>query len=86
MSTTPPAPPAASAADSPQLTADQVAKKLRRTVIELADGKGPDGQPAKVPKPKRVAVDAAELLSFRDYGTHVVAVTRDGQKLSSLDA
>lgn len=82
MSTNPPATPADSAGESRQLTAAEVAKKVRRTVIELVDGKDGD----KVSKPKRVAVDPAELLSWRDYGTHIVAVTRDGQKLSSLDA
>ncbi len=50
------------------------------------DGKGEDGKPTKVAKPKKVAVEAAEVLSFRDYGDYVVVVTRDGQKLSSLDA
>jgi hypothetical protein len=30
-----------------------------------------------------VAVKAAEVLTFKDYGTHLVVVTTDGQKLSS---
>lgn len=35
---------------------------------------------------KAVKVGADEVLDFRDYGTHVVVVTRDGRKLSSADA
>lgn len=34
---------------------------------------------------KRVKCAVGDVLSFRDYGTHVVVVTTDGQKLSSLD-
>jgi hypothetical protein len=64
-----------------QLTAAEAAKRVKRTVTELVDGK--DG--AKVARAKEVPVQAAEVLSCRDYGTHVVVVTRDGQKLSSQD-
>ena len=32
---------------------------------------------------KILAVKAEEVLSFKDYGTHVVVVTKDGQKLTS---
>ena len=64
-----------------QMTAAEAAKRVKRTVTELVDGK--DG---KVPRSKEVAVHAAEVLTFRDYGTHVVVVTKDGQKLSSADA
>lgn len=67
--------------DKKQMTAAEAAKKVRRTVTELVDGK--DG--AKVARAKSVAVEAAEVLSFRDHGTHVVVVTRDGQKLVSSD-
>lgn len=35
---------------------------------------------------RRVKRKADEVLSWRDYGTHVVVVTVDGQKLTSLDA
>ncbi len=35
---------------------------------------------------KRVKCAADEVLDFKDYGTHVVVVTKAGQKLSSLDA
>lgn len=57
------------------MTAAQAAKQVKRVVIKLDE----DGKPAE----KRVAVSANEVLSFRDYVTHVVVVTTDGQKLSS---
>ncbi|MEN5179206.1 hypothetical protein ABE501_05415 [Comamonas testosteroni] len=65
-----------------QLTAALVAKCVQRTLIEMVDGKGKDDKPAKVPRPKQVPVTEDEVLSFKDYGTHVVVVTRDGQKLT----
>lgn len=65
-----------------QLTAAEAAKRVKRAVVELVDGKAEDGKPAKVQRSKEVGVDAAEVLSFKDYGTHVVVVTRDGQKLT----
>lgn len=68
-----------------QLTAAEAAKRVKRTVIELVDGKDADGKAVKVPKPKDVAVSAAEVLSFRDYGDHVVVVTKDGQKLTDAE-
>lgn len=71
----------ASGAEAKPLTAAEAAKRVKRTITELVDGK--DG--AKVPRAKKVAVDAAEVLSFRDHGTHVVVVTRDGQKLTDAD-
>lgn len=66
------------AAEAKQMTAAEAAKRVKRTVTELVDGK--DG--AKVPRSKKVAVEAEEVLSFQDYGTHVVVVTIDGQKLT----
>jgi len=70
----------------PGMTAAQAAKAVKRTVTELVDGKDADGKPAKVARTKKVSVSADEVLSFKDYGTHVVVVTRDGRKLSSADA
>ena len=70
-------------AEGKQLTTAEAAKRVRRTVTELVDGKDGEG---KVQRAKRVTVDADEVLAFRDHGTHVVVVTKDGQKLSSLDA
>lgn len=68
-----------------QLTAAEAAKRVKRTVIELVDGKDDAGKAIKVPREKEVAVATAEVLSFRDYGTHVVVVTKDGQKFSSVE-
>lgn len=66
------------AAEIKKMTAAEAAKRVKRTVVEYVDGK--DG--AKIPRPKKVAVESSEVLSFRDYGTHVVVVTEDGQKLT----
>lgn len=65
----------------------EAAKAVRRPVTELVDGKpGPDGQATKVSRTRLVAVKPDEVLSFKDYGTHVVVVTTDGQRFSSADA
>ena len=69
------------AAETKKMTAAEAAKRVKRTVTELVEGK--DG--AKVPRAKKVAVEASEVLSFRDYGTHVVVVTTDGQKFSTAE-
>lgn len=69
------------AADAKQMTAAEAAKRVKRTVIEMVDGKNG----TKVPRAKQVAVSDEEVLSFRDHGTHVVVVTTDGQKLSSAE-
>jgi hypothetical protein len=71
--------------DDKRLTAAEAAKRVKRTVIEMADGKDTEGKAIKVPKIKEVAVAASEVLSYRDYGTHVVVVTKDGQKFSSAE-
>lgn len=57
----------------PAMTAAQAAKAVRRPVT------GKDG------KVSLAAVKEAEVLAFRDHGTHVVVVTVDGQKFSSAD-
>ena len=68
-----------------QLTAAEAAKRVKRTVVEYEDGKDKDGKLVKTAKSKLVSVGADEVLSFKDYGAHVVVVTKDGQKLSSAD-
>lgn len=73
-------------AEAKQLTAAEAAKRVQRPVTEYVDGKDAKGEPAKMPRIKLVAVKADEVLSFKDYGTHVVVVTKDGQKFSSADA
>ena len=75
---------AADKAKSQEQTFAEAAKRVQRKVVEFADVKGEDGKPAKAPREKRIPVKADEVLAVRDYGTHVVVVTRDGQKLSSL--
>lgn len=65
-----------------QLSAAQAAKCVMRTLTELVDGKGKDGKPAKVARNKQEPVTEAEVLSFKDYGDHVVVVTKDGLKLT----
>ena len=76
-------PPDADKGKSRELTFAEAAKRVQRKVVELVDGKGDDAKAAKVPREKRVAVKAEEVLAFKDYGTHVVVVTKDGQKLTS---
>ena len=68
-----------------KLTAAEAAKQVRRPVTKLVDGRDKDGNAAKVPKTEYVSVAASEVLSFKDYGSHVVVVTKDGQKFSSAN-
>lgn len=63
-----------------EMTAAQAAKLVKRPVLVPPKKEG--GQPTVEMR----AVAAAEVLSFKDYGTHVVVVTKDGQKFSSADA
>lgn len=58
-------------------TAADAAKLVHRTATDVVDGKK---------RTKKVAVSGDEVLSFHDHGSHVVVVTRDGQKLSSAGA
>ena len=62
-----------------EMTATQAAKLVKRPVVVPPKKEG--GQPTVEMRP----ITAAEVLSFRDYGTHVVVVTKDGQKFSSAD-
>ncbi len=67
-----------------KMTAAEAAKQVKRTVTTVIKP-AKDGQPAEV-KTEKVAVKADEVLAFKDYGTHVMVVTKDGQKFSSVDA
>lgn len=49
-------------------------------------GRGSQECAAMVRRANGQAVRPAEVLKHRDYGTHVVVVTRDGQKLDSREA
>lgn len=58
-----------------QMTAATAAKLVARNVPVLDKETGePTG------KVRQVAVKADEVFAFRDYGDHVVVVTKDGQK------
>lgn len=63
---------------SKDLTAADAAKRVKRTLIGIETRE--DG--TRIETVKEVSVTASEVLSFRDYGTHVVVVTKDGQKLT----
>lgn len=69
-----------------ELTAAEAAKRVKRPVTTMeVIGKDEQGQPITRQATKQVAVTAAEVLSFKDYGTHVVVVTTDGQKLTTAE-
>jgi hypothetical protein len=57
-----------------ELTKADVAKRVKRITWQ----KNKNGELVR----EDVAVTADEVLAFRDYGTHVVVVTTDGQKLT----
>lgn len=59
-------------AAAPEMTAAQAAKLVFR--------------PPEKEGGKPVAIKAEEVLSFRDYGAHVVVVTVDGQKFAGEKA
>lgn len=64
-----------------KMTAAEAAKLVRRMVPKV-DDKGQivrdkDGNPVAVPQ----GVKAEEVMSFADYGDHVVVVTIAGEKL-----
>jgi len=52
----------------------------------MADPKPTDKPLTAAEAAKRVKCAAENVLAWRDYGTHVVVVTKAGKKLSSLDA
>lgn len=54
-----------------ELTTAEVAKKVKRRIV-VEDG----GASRTITKP----IAPEEILSWRDYGTHLVVVTIDGQK------
>ena len=66
-------------AEPKTLTAAEAAKLVKRTVVVPAKG----DEPAST---KDVAIKADEVLAFKDYGTHVAVVTKDGQKFVSEPA
>lgn len=75
------------ASDKKPMTAADAAKLVRRPVVtRKVTGKDGDGNDVVEASTKLVKVETDEVLDFKDYGTHVVVVTKDGQKFSSADA
>jgi hypothetical protein len=68
------------------MTAADAAKQVKRPVT-TREKAGTDGEGKAVYKDvtKHVAVAASEVLDFKDYGSHVVVVTKDGKKFSSAE-
>lgn len=62
-----------------KLTAAAAAKRVKRVVTTTVVDKNTK---ATTEVTKEVSVGESEVLSYRDYGTHVVVVTKDGQKLT----
>lgn len=67
------------------MTAAEAASKVRRTVIEVTEAKDRDGNLVKTEKKRKERIEASDVLTHADLGTHVVVVTKDGQKLSSAE-
>lgn len=92
MTTNQPTPPAATEKAPKEMTAAEAAKAVRRKLVVRApvveDGEQviKDGKPAFREQTKFVPIKADEVLSFKDYGSHVVVVTNDGKKFNSADA
>jgi hypothetical protein len=61
---------------SKELTVAEAAKLVKRTVTTPPEKEG--GKPVT----KKVEIEASEVLDFKDYGDHVVVVTKDGQKFT----
>jgi DNA-binding LytR/AlgR family response regulator len=72
-----------------ELSKADAAKRVRRPVTRpVTDKEGnvkKDEQGNVVTKTEHVPVAADEVLSFKDHGTHVVVVTKDGQKFSDAE-
>lgn len=64
------------------MTIEQAAKAVHRVVPKMKDGEpvtNKDGKPVL----SKEAVPVEDVMSFKDYGTHVVVITTAGEKLSS---
>ncbi|CAN5438887.1 hypothetical protein BH10PSE18_BH10PSE18_19000 [soil metagenome] len=68
-----------------QFTAADAVKKVRRTIIETEKRKDREGNEIQVSRPRKVAIDPTEVMSCKDYGTHIVVVTSDGQKFTNAE-
>jgi DNA-binding LytR/AlgR family response regulator len=69
-----------------ELTKAEAAKRVRRPVTRPATDKEgnvkKDDQGNVITRTDFVPVGADEVLAFKDHGTHVVVVTKDGQKFT----
>lgn len=88
---TPPPAPDNKQADK-ELTAADAAKRVKRKVVTRVpvmergeQARDQNNNPVFEDEVKHVAIEANEVLAFKDYGSHVVVVTKDGQKFSSAD-
>lgn len=68
-----------------EMTAKQAAAKVYR-MVPLIENKKQKLNKDGVPVFKKQAINESEVLSFKDYGTHVVVVTEDGQKFTNQAA
>jgi len=68
------------------LSATEAAKRVKRAVVEtVADGKDAEGNAITRQVTRHIPLAADEVLAFKDYRSHVVVVTTDGRKFSSID-
>jgi hypothetical protein len=72
------------------MTAADAAKLVKRKLTERKpvmkggeQARDKDGTLLFEDVTREVAIGAGEVLAFKDYGTHVVVVTKDGKKFSS---
>lgn len=72
------------------MTAAEAARLVKRKIVErkpvMKAGeqvRDKDGVLQFEETTREVSIAASEVLSFKDYGSHVVVVTRDGKKFSS---
>jgi len=65
-----------------EMTIQQAAKAVHRKIPKLKDGErvlDKNGEPVLAEE----AVPVEDVMSFKDYGTHVVVITTAGEKLTS---
>lgn len=68
--------------EAKSMTIDQAAKAVHRKMPKLKDGEpvlDKNGEPVLTKEP----VPVEDVMSFKDYGTHVVVITTAGEKLTS---
>jgi hypothetical protein len=74
------------------MTVAEAARSVKRKIVERKpvikggeQARDKDGALVFEEVTREVAIAANEVLSFKDYGTHVVVVTKDGKKFSSAE-